>query len=86
MKTIEKTTAPPSNSRARVRAWCLRFARLHANFAVYGAVCFLIAGRNLFEAAAAGAVTSPLFLLAGQVFWKAGFAARAVRERRRGAE
>lgn len=68
------------------RAWCLRYVKLHANLTVYGAVCFLLAGRNLFEAVVAGAVTAPLFLLVGQVFWKAGIATWAVRERRRGAD
>ena len=86
MNTKEQKIAPPSGTRARVRAWCLRYAKLHANFAVYGVVCFLLAGRNLFEAIVAGAVTSPLFLLVGQGFWKAGFAALSLREKRKKTE
>lgn len=73
----------PFRTRAQFSAWLRHFRAVTAILAAYGTVCFLLAGRPFVEAVAFGAVSAPLFMLVGQVFWKAVIAVRVFRERSR---
>lgn len=76
----------PFRTGAQFSVWFRHHVSVIAILAAYGAVCFLLAGRPFIEAVAFGVVSAPLFMLVKESCWRARIVARAVQDRRRGAE
>ena len=76
----------PFRTREQFSAWLRHYWAVTAILAAYGAVCFLLAGRPFVEAAVAGLVSAPLFMLAKQSLWRARIVAGAIRDHLRGGE
>lgn len=68
----------PFRHRSEFWPWFRQFTKLTWILAIFGTGCYLVAGWHLFTAVPVALASATVFMLVGEMLWKAGIVVRAL--------